>query len=52
MRAKGNIIIKYATKEKAELVDQNMDAILSVEEGTTTVAGLIIKRLRNKFIII
>lgn len=51
MKTKGYIIIKDATKEKADFVETNRDVILKATEGTSTILGRTIKRIKNTFII-
>lgn len=46
------IVIKEATKEKAELVDTNIEAILDAKKGVSIIAGLTVKRIKNVFIIL
>ena len=50
--ATNNIIVKDATKEKAEFVEQYYKEIIKCKPGTTNIAGRIIKRLKNTFIVI
>ena len=52
MEAKGKIIVKEVTKEKIDFVDKEMETILNLKEGTTTIKGFTISRLKNIFIVL
>lgn len=46
------IIIRNATKEKADIVDNNFEAIISNTKKSFKVEGLLIKRIKNIFIVL
>lgn len=46
------IVIRNATKEKADIIDNNFEAIINDTRKSFKIEGLIIKRIKNIFIVL
>ena len=52
MATKSKVIVKNATKEKADFVETHYEEIIACAPGISKIGDFLVKRLKNTFIIL